>query len=255
MVWIVLIPISGELRMNFKNKIGTPLIIGHRGLGPSKEENTLGSIMRAFDEGADEVECDLAISRDGLVFLHHNNSIKIMGKGRIPINRLDLSEMRTVKPDLATFDMLANHIFSGKLVLELKEHSDMNTIIKKIHSKFGTFVKKCRVISFSLSALINVKKIDPEIQCGYIATRVKGRFEPLVKKKHIQLCLEHGLEEISGHWLGFGVKKIEMARKSGLKVGLGFIDNKQSLTYCLRNNVEHLYTNRVGWIAREIAGQ
>ena len=106
-------------------------------------------------------------------------------------------------------------------------------------------IKKFKFISFSIDALKHVKKVDPRVYCGYIATWVRTRFEPLVNKKHIRLCINNHIEEINGHWLGFSPQMIKRAQESKLVVGLGFIDGRITLNYCNKHNVKRLYTNKI----------
>ncbi|SFC72942.1 glycerophosphoryl diester phosphodiesterase [Nocardioides terrae] len=50
----------------------SPLVIGHRGAPTHLAENTLASFRLAFRLGADAVETDLVMSRDGVLVLSHD---------------------------------------------------------------------------------------------------------------------------------------------------------------------------------------
>ncbi len=55
-----------------------PLVIGHRGLGAnsiSQPENSIPSLIRAFEEGSDAVEFDVQLSSDLTVVLAHDETI------------------------------------------------------------------------------------------------------------------------------------------------------------------------------------
>ena len=45
---------------------------GHRGARGLAPENTLPSFQVALDLGVDTIECDMAITRDGVVVIHHD---------------------------------------------------------------------------------------------------------------------------------------------------------------------------------------
>ena len=45
---------------------------GHRGARGLAPENTLPAFQRALDLGVDTIECDMAITRDGVVVIHHD---------------------------------------------------------------------------------------------------------------------------------------------------------------------------------------
>lgn len=51
------------------------LIIAHRGASGERPEHTLASYDRAIDEGADFIEPDLVITRDGALVVRHENEI------------------------------------------------------------------------------------------------------------------------------------------------------------------------------------
>ena len=48
-----------------------PLVIGHRGASGYFPEHTLGSYMRAIEQGADYIEPDLVITKDGVLIVRH----------------------------------------------------------------------------------------------------------------------------------------------------------------------------------------
>ncbi len=52
-----------------------PLIIGHRGASGERPEHTRASYLRAIEEGADFIEPDLVMTRDGVLVCRHENDI------------------------------------------------------------------------------------------------------------------------------------------------------------------------------------
>ena len=52
-----------------------PLVLGHRGACALRPEHTLASYAKASGDGADYVEPDLVISRDGALVIRHENNI------------------------------------------------------------------------------------------------------------------------------------------------------------------------------------
>jgi len=52
-----------------------PIIIAHRGASGERPEHTLESYNRAIDQGADYVEPDLVLTRDGVLVARHENEI------------------------------------------------------------------------------------------------------------------------------------------------------------------------------------
>ncbi len=54
---------------------GTPIIIAHRGLSGEYPEHTLAGYKAAIDAGADYIEPDLVLTKDGMLVARHENEI------------------------------------------------------------------------------------------------------------------------------------------------------------------------------------
>ena len=52
-----------------------PLVFGHRGCSALRPEHTLGSYAKAIADGADYIEPDLVITKDGVLVARHENNI------------------------------------------------------------------------------------------------------------------------------------------------------------------------------------
>lgn len=76
-------------------------IIGHRGARGLAAENTLDSIQASLDAGADGVEFDVRVSRDGVPVLCHDRIIK-NGTTIKFIAQTDYAELLTTQPALTT---------------------------------------------------------------------------------------------------------------------------------------------------------
>ncbi len=82
-------PESDEQRALRHNKIaarrqGTPVMV-HRGDRTAARENTLEAYAAAMDRGADGVEIDIRRSKDGVLYLHHDDTAgrMIPGEGKL----------------------------------------------------------------------------------------------------------------------------------------------------------------------------
>ncbi len=54
---------------------GTPLVIGHRGASAHAPENTIVAFALALEQGADALEMDVRVTRDGTVIVLHDASL------------------------------------------------------------------------------------------------------------------------------------------------------------------------------------
>lgn len=107
-----------------------PIIIGHRGMGPTSHlasipegaypENTLESFQRAFTEGAEGIEFDVAVTKDGHVVIIHDDELNrnVVGADR---GKLDLGLVSDYTLDaLRKFNIgHGHHVPSLEEVLDL----------------------------------------------------------------------------------------------------------------------------------------
>lgn len=75
---------------------GRPLVYGHRGASARAPENTLSAFALALDEGADGVELDVRLSRDGVVVVAHDPDLRRVAKRPERVADLDAAILRTV---------------------------------------------------------------------------------------------------------------------------------------------------------------
>lgn len=59
----------------FPSTAQAQLIIGHRGASGERPEHTLGAYEKAIDEGADYIEADLVVTKDGALVARHENDL------------------------------------------------------------------------------------------------------------------------------------------------------------------------------------
>lgn len=74
-----------------ERRASIPLVFAHRGASAALPEHTLAAYLRALDDGADGLECDVRLTRDGhLVCLHDRRLERTSnGRGRVSAHTLD----------------------------------------------------------------------------------------------------------------------------------------------------------------------
>jgi glycerophosphoryl diester phosphodiesterase len=70
-----------------------PLVFAHRGSSASLPEHTLGAYLRAIDEGADGLECDIRLTRDGHLVCVHDRRLDRVSNGTGVVSRLRLADL------------------------------------------------------------------------------------------------------------------------------------------------------------------
>jgi glycerophosphoryl diester phosphodiesterase len=71
-----------------------PLIIAHRGDSAAAPESTLRAFESAIAKGADGIECDLHLTGDGQIVIHHDTYLGRTESGSGPIGGYSLPELK-----------------------------------------------------------------------------------------------------------------------------------------------------------------
>jgi glycerophosphoryl diester phosphodiesterase len=86
--------------------MNTPQIFAHRGAHEHEVEMSLAAYQQAVDEGADGFECDVRLTRDGVLVLWHDVDLKrIVGSSEL-ISESTLFELRQRVPILTAEQLL-----------------------------------------------------------------------------------------------------------------------------------------------------
>lgn len=75
---------------------GMPLVFAHRGASNTAPENTLAAIRLAATLGADGVEIDVRLTKDGVPVLMHDSSVDRTTNGTGNVRDLTLKQIRTL---------------------------------------------------------------------------------------------------------------------------------------------------------------
>lgn len=105
-----------------------PLVLGHRGYRKKFPENTLLAFRKAFEYGADGIECDVQRSSDGMYFIFHDLDLARMTGTQGDISGFSAVKLKKLKcgkgqgiPDLDSF---LDSMPAGKFInIELKEET------------------------------------------------------------------------------------------------------------------------------------
>ncbi len=71
----------------------SPLVVAHRGSSRAVAEHTLAAYARAIDEGADALECDVRLTRDGHLVCVHDRRIDRTSDGHGLVSEFELADL------------------------------------------------------------------------------------------------------------------------------------------------------------------
>jgi len=86
-------------------------VVAHRGSSASYPEHTLSAYELAIAEGADALECDVRLTRDGVLVCVHDRRVDRTSDGRGPVSTLELADLAEL--DFASWKAAAGDAPSG----------------------------------------------------------------------------------------------------------------------------------------------
>lgn len=162
---------------------GKPWLVGHRGAMAYAPENTLPSFELALAQGADVLECDVHLSRDGQPVVIHDATLDRTTNGSGRVRDLTLAELQRLDAGahrgeefrgtrLLSLDELLDWARTrAPLAIELKQPAEPYpdyeaTVIRTLRRH--RLERQVVIISFDHPLLARVKQIDPGIATGVV---------------------------------------------------------------------------------------
>jgi glycerophosphoryl diester phosphodiesterase len=148
-----------------------PLVFAHRGGGALAPENTIAAFDNARRLGADGLEIDVHLSRDGVPVVHHDRTLDRTTSLRGAVAALDARELeRAAVPVLA--DVLARYE-TMRIIVELKRAQiELARAVVSAIRAAGAVDRVC-VGSFSRNALQAVRVLDSGIATSASKSEVR----------------------------------------------------------------------------------
>lgn len=260
-----------------------PLIIGHRGSSALAPENTLAAFRRAIADGADGIEFDVRLARDGVAVVIHDATLERTGSLKRKVSQLTSSELQATDvgswfgksgsrnrlPDYAEFAVetvpLLNQIFdlfeshTGRLYLEMKADTGAGAelaaeVVRSIHH--ASFRERVIVECFDLSLIKKVKTIDSTIRTAALFERRLSQPTTVFRQNLPEKAQQVGADEIALHHSVAGRRVIEQALRLNQQVVVWTVDNPIWVTKAQSLGIAALITNnpKVLITARDSAG-
>lgn len=152
--------------MQIKDRLNDqcPLVLGHRG-APNKEiENTIPSYQKAISDGADGVELDVHITKDGkLAVMHDFNTNRVFGID-VVIEDSTMAELKEISTEIPTLDEVFDAIGPCYYDIEIKANISFDKrlcpMLFESLEKRVSFQDKIMVSSFNPLAMRQFSKIS-----------------------------------------------------------------------------------------------
>ncbi|MFJ5099730.1 glycerophosphodiester phosphodiesterase [Streptomyces sp. NPDC088554] len=220
--------------------------VGHRGDPYRLRENTLPSVRSARERGADAVEIDVRLTRDGVPVLLHDSSLgRLWGHDR-RVAELTYDELRALTRGgvPALRDVLGAEAAGGgsaRLMIDLPGAS-----ASSVRTVVGT-VRACGAAErvyycAGPAAMLAVRAADP-------AAEIALTWTSLAPPRPVLLAA------VRPRWLNYrfglvGRELTDRAHRDGLLVSAWTVDTRRSMRRLIARGVDSITTNRIDVLSR-----
>jgi glycerophosphoryl diester phosphodiesterase len=253
------------LRPHPARSLGRPQVFAHRGGAALRPENTLLAFDHGLSLGADGLEFDVHLSRDGVVVVHHDASLERTTSGRGPLAALTADELgrldagysfdgfRGAAGGVPRLDTVLRR-YPVPLIIELKVN-DPVLAHKTIDAvRAARAVERVALGSFGTRVLRAARTYEPAIRTG--SSRHETRlalYRSWVRWPVRQPPYrEFQVPELSGSTRVVSPRFVQYAQAAGVAVYVWTVDDAADMRRLLDWGVDGLISDRPD-IAVEVA--
>ncbi len=233
------------------NNMQKPFFVwAHRGASAVAPENTLAAFAEAETAGADGIELDIHLCRDGIPVVIHDDDVERTTNGRGQVARLSLAELRRLdagswfsprfagEPIPTLEEVLSWAGDRLRLNLEIKDYRAGAAIVELLR-RFPD--ARVLVSSFNHRLLADLRRADAALPLGFL---VDSRFwrGAVRRAKAAQAESLHPRQDLVDRVL------LSACRRQGLAVYSWTVDDPQRTRALERLGVDGIFTNDPGLV-------
>ncbi|MGP4001625.1 glycerophosphodiester phosphodiesterase [Streptomyces sp. 8N706] len=245
-------------------------VVAHRGASHDQPEHTLAAYEQAIEDGADALECDVRLTRDGRLVCVHDRRVDRTSDGRGVVSAMTLDELDRLDfgswkgggsepAHVLAFDELLALATSASrpvgLAVETKHPTRCagrveRELVRQLRlfglDRLRMDMPRVRLMSFSRLALRRMAELAPELPRVLLTERapLSGRTAALPRGVRIA---GPGIELVRAR-----PDLVPRLRAAGHRVHVWTVDEPEDVELCLRLGVESLITNRPRQVLEQI---
>ncbi|MEV5105019.1 glycerophosphodiester phosphodiesterase [Streptomyces massasporeus] len=215
-----------------------PVAVAHRGDPYRVRENTVASLRSALRRGADAVEIDVRLTRDGVPVLLHDATLKRLWEHERPVHALSFEEVRGLTgggvPALAeALAATGGH----RVMIDLPGSPDVRAVRRIMGVVEEAGAAERAYYCAGADAMLAVRAVDPGAEIALTWTTLAPP-RPVL------------LEAIRPRWLNYRFSLVdrplvERVHRDGHLVSVWTPDTRRSMRRLLEAGVDSITTNRV----------
>lgn len=225
--------------------------IAHRGFSGKYPENTMLAFEKALEAGAEGIEFDVHLTKDGQLVIIHDELLDRTTDGKGLVADCTLEELRRLDAS-AEFKGVygVNRIPTLEEYYRLIEGRDFFTNIelktgviwypgieKKVLEVLDRFDRRKDTVisSFNHFSILRMKELAPDITCGFLEeSRIIGP---------AAYCVKHGVE--CWHPLCYDMTQdvVRELKSAGIKINAWTVNRREDMEDMLRKGIDGVITN------------
>ena len=249
---------------------GSTEIIAHRGASDDAPENTLEAFQLGLDQGADAIECDVRVSRDGALVAIHDSTVDRVAplKGAVAemslaeLNALDVGSWKSPAWRGARIPTLADALdiipADRRIFIEVKAGLTALPPLKKVLAATALPRSQIVVMEFDLETVIAMRSAFPDIEVLWLLD-FPWWHSPWTKRR----TLINNIARAAS--LGFGginvqdvpqlnADSIAECGAQKLKSYCWTVDDPKRAAQLFKGGINGIATNRPGWMREQLDG-
>lgn len=156
----------------------TPEMISHRGAHQTLPENSVPAFLRAIELGADAIELDVHATSDGVLVVHHDDSVNAVDAPVVPIAEISAAELKRYPladgVEIPTLDEVLAAVGDAAVVyVEIKAPRIEPLVVRSVRESSA----RCAIHSFDHRISRAVRDLLPAIPTGVL--QVARHIDPI----------------------------------------------------------------------------
>ena len=252
--------------------LGAVEIVAHRGASHDAPENTMAATSLAWKQGADAVETDIFLSKDGKIVVSHDKTGKrTAGKD---VAFIDISQAEARQLDAGSWkdpkfkgekiplleDQIASIPRGKKLLVEIKIGPEIVPELGRVLKEMKATEKNITVISFNFESLKEVRKQLPHLPTlwlvGHPAPNAKKT--PATKQPPTvdEMIRDAKAAKLTGldlqHTWPLTPSDLKKIKDAGLELHVWTVNDVEIAKRWIGFGVASITTDRPGWLREQL---
>lgn len=247
---------------------GFTKIIAHRGASVDAPENTLDSFQLGLDQGADAIECDVRVSRDGELVAIHDPTVQRVAQvkgtvaemSRAELNALDVGSWKSPNWRDARIPALADIMdlmpADRRIFIEIKVGLTALPPLKKVLAASPLPLSQVVVMEFDLDTVIAMRSAFPDIEVLWLndfpllSPPWKRR---RVLKNNLDIAQRHRFDGVNIQNIPqLDAEVLQSCRRHGLNCYCWTVDDSARAAQLVKGGINGIATNRPGWMREQL---